>query len=433
MSRLTPDQLNALKDRNPCDAVAGQWVKLRRKGGRKGSSVGPCPMCSDDPQSKSSTRFECDADKWVCAVCQDGGDVIRLIEKREGISFVAAVERLGGAREESITPAVAERRGQQDFKAGVAGDDPLNVPPAYDADPRLIEAWHRGWRKANAAEATAARYRTRERERLYGFWRAGSRLAGTMVASYHATRGIVAPENARLKYHPDMISFADGREVEPTIAHRGPAQLAAIIGPDGKFAGLHTTWIDLAGPKGKAEIVHPETGEVLPSKKVRGTKAGGYIDLGGCDAATARRMIAGEGVETVLAVYTALVRAGRDVSDTAFRCSVDLGNLAGRATSTLAHPCLKSPAGRAQRVPGPDPDMTSPAMPVPDTITELVLLGDGDSDPFLTRNALTRAKARHAREDRAVRVRFAPDGLDFNDMINRPAKGEEIQDTDDNE
>lgn len=433
MSRLTADQLNALKERNPCDAVAGQWVKLRRKPGRTGLYIGPCPMCSDDSQSKSSTRFECDADKWVCAVCQDGGDVIRLVEKREGVSFVTAVERLGGAREEMITPAVAERRGYQDYKAGVAGDDPLNIPPAYDHDPRLVDGWHRGWQKAKRQAVAADRYRARERERLYGFWRAGLRFAGTPIEEYHALRGIIAPPNARLKYHPDMLSFADGREIEPTIVHRGRAQLAAIIGPDGKFAGLHTTWIDLARPKGKAEIVHPETGEVLPSKKVRGTKAGGYIDLGGCDAGRARRMIAGEGIETVLAVYTALVRAGRDVSDTSFRCAVDLGNLAGRAAETLAHPSLKSAAGRAQRIPGSTPDMTSPAMPVPDNIAELVLLGDGDSDPFLTRHALTRAAARHSRADRLVRVRFAPDGLDFNDMINRPATGEEMQEVDDNE
>jgi hypothetical protein len=70
-------------------------------------------------------------------------------------------------------------------------------------------------------------------------------------------------------------------------------------------------------PKGKAQIIHPDTGEVLPAKKVRGSKAGGYIDLGGARAAS--RMIAGEGIETVAAVHTALKRAGRDLSRTLFR------------------------------------------------------------------------------------------------------------------
>jgi hypothetical protein len=56
-------------------------------------------------------------------------------------------------------------------------------------------------------------------------------------------------------------------------------------------------------------------------------------------------------------------------------------------------------------------------MPVPDSVNELVLLKDGDSEPFLTMNAIERASRRHAREGRAIRVPFVPDGLDYNDVM----------------
>jgi hypothetical protein len=415
---IPDDQLNALKDRNPVHDVAAQWVTLRIK--RKGKYVGPCPICSDDPHSKTASRFDCDADKWMCAVCADGGDVIKLVAKREALDFVGAVERLGGVREEVQTPALAHKAGLRAHQAGL----PLGeVPAPFGADHALRVAWVAGWAEGRKRADYEAVARHRERARLYEFWAGpqgapvARRWPGTPVEVYLANRGLEAPDNARLKYHPSMPLFCDGRERDPVLAHRGPAMLAALIGADGRFAGLHITWLDLAGPKGKAHVLNPETGAVLPSKKMRGTKAGTYIDLGGGDPAAATRMIAGEGTETVLAVYTALKRAGRDVTRSTFRAAGDLGNLAGRALATLAHPTLKTEGGRPQRVPGPDPDLTSMAMPVPDTVPEVVLLGDGDSDPFLTRNALERASRRHARDGRSIRVSFAAAGLDFNDMM----------------
>lgn len=416
--RLTDEQLHALKDRHPVSDLAGQWVKLRRK--RKGEFVGPCPICSDDPQSKTAGRFECDADKWVCAVCADGGDVIALVMRREGVDFAGAIERLGGGRAEVITPEIAERRGLQAFqRLGVAADMPPAFPDGYDD--RLRAAYVEGWRKAARRANYAAMARERERTRLHAFWRETAPLAQAEgLHHYFRSRGLdLPPDRARLGWHPSMPYFADGREHEPLLIHRGPAMLAPILAPDGRFSGLHITWLDPRTPKGKAELRHPVTGEALPAKKVRGSKAGGYLDLGGAPAASARRMIAGEGIETVLAVYSALRRAGRDLSATMLRAGVDLGNLAGRAVETVDHPELKTGNGRPQRVPGLEPDLASPAMPVPDEIDDLVLLGDGDSDPFLTRMAMERAAARHARPGRLVRIRFAPAGQDFNDMIAR--------------
>ena len=44
-----------------------------------------------------------------------------------------------------------------------------------------------------------------------------------------------------------------------------------MIGPDGKFSGVHQTFLDLATPKGKAAIFDPKTGEALDAKKTRGS------------------------------------------------------------------------------------------------------------------------------------------------------------------
>jgi hypothetical protein len=38
-------ELEELKDRNPCDKIAGQWVSLRRHGKK---FIGPCPIHSPD-------------------------------------------------------------------------------------------------------------------------------------------------------------------------------------------------------------------------------------------------------------------------------------------------------------------------------------------------------------------------------------------------
>jgi hypothetical protein len=410
-ARFSPDQLNALKDRNPVDAVAGQWVTLRRKG-RAGNYIGPCPICSDDPHAKTATRFECNADKWVCAVCADGGDVIKLICKREGLDFRGALDRLGGIREEKPTPDMARKAGLRAFFAG----DPLGeVPAPYGADNALRVAFVGGWSQGRKRADFEQRARLQERDNLRGFVKASTAIAGTPVEQYLALRGLVAPANARIRFHPSMPLFCDGRAYRPVMAHRGPAMLAPFYDAEGNGIGLHITWLDLSQPKGKVIVHNPETGEVLPSKKMRGTKAGGFIDLGG--ATDPARLIAGEGIETVLAVYTALIRAGRDISRTAFRAAGDLGNLAGRALNAIAHPTLKTANNRAQRVPGPDPDLNSPAMPVPESVTGLSLLGDGDSDPFLTRNALERSARRNARDGRSIRVHFAAAGLDFNDMM----------------
>jgi hypothetical protein len=371
--------LSQLKHDNPCNAIAARWVRLRKHGN---GMIGPCPICSRDRQSKSDGRFEIkDRDGWVCAACQAGGDVIALVQKVENLDFKGAIASLGGVRESD--PAGAAQRARD----------------------RAEEALR---------ERAAQRNRERERGKLHDLWNRASAPEGTAVETYFDRRRLKLPPSAgkRLRCVPDMPYFVHGGKGAAVI-HRGPAMVAPIVRADGKFSGMHFTWIDLAQPNGKAHILDPETNEPLPSKKVRGSKAGGVIQL--VKSSPMTRLIVGEGIETVLSVWHALNVVGRDLEGTAFWSAIDLGNLGGKAAGTLVHPTLKDAAGRARRVPGPEPDWASPMVHVPPGLDEVVLLGDGDSDSVVTQCALYRAQQRIGAG--TVRVAWALPGKDFNDLL----------------
>jgi DNA primase len=103
--RLSQTELDDIKARNPVADIARRYVVLRPQGAKL---VGPCPICSRDRASRNAARFEIKDDGWVCAVCSDGGDVIKLVTRVEGLDFKAAVEWLGGAQR--IDPAAAATR-----------------------------------------------------------------------------------------------------------------------------------------------------------------------------------------------------------------------------------------------------------------------------------------------------------------------------------
>jgi hypothetical protein len=356
--------LSQLKADHPCDEVAARFVRLRRHGKKL---TGPCPVCSKDRQSKGDGRFEVDRHGWVCAACSDGGDVIALVRRIEGCDFKAAVDWLGWVRESD--PAEAARREQ-----GRA---------ARDAE----------------REREAHTFRERERGKLHDIWNLALAPAGTAVEAYLTLRRLPLPPDAgkRLRCVPETPYFAHGGHDAPVL-WRGPAMVAPIVGPDGKFKGLHFTYLDPSQPKGKAGIFHPETGELMPAKKVRGSKAGGHIPLVG--PRTPTKLVIGEGIETVLAMWSLL--APEEIEGVAFWSAIDLGNLGGKAISTIPHPTLKDAAGRPRRVPGPDPDFESAALNVPAQVEEIILLGDGDSDRVITTCALYRAQTRLSAYDAAA-------------------------------
>jgi hypothetical protein len=382
VTRLTDAQKQDLRARTDMASLARELgADLRRSGGKM---IGSCPMCGG---GKRATRFAIDRERWVCAVCCDGGDCFALVMKATGCDFRSAVERLGGAR---ALDAEETRR--------------MELRRQLDENMRALRA------KA---------HRLREIHVAKRLWRRAGYRDFRIVERYLAARGCAIPNSAPLRgernaifYHGDDIG--EGGVSSPRIVFRGPAMLAAIVDNDGAFCGLHTTFLN-ADASGKASIVDPETGEELSAKKLRGVKEGGHIALRSC--AAPRRLFMGEGIETVLSVATALRDADRLRRGDAFWSAVDLSNLGGPAAASIAHPTLTTPAGRPRRLPGPQPDVDGPAIRIPDSVEELVLLGDGDSERVLTETALERARRRYAREGRVIRCAFAPQGRDFNDLL----------------
>lgn len=393
-TRMTEAEIEDIKQRNPIADMASGYTKLRKAGSRL---VGACPLCGGRAASSRFEVFEKDQG-WACAACHEGGDIIRLVEKVEGCDFRAAIERLGGR-------------------------------VAIDAT-RQREIFEERERKRLAREKASANYREAERKRLFQTWKSAAPIHGTIAARYLDGRGLQLPEHCPgLRFLPSM-AYWHGEQLDergrksPRQIHAGPAMCGAFIRPDGKFGGLHLTWLSTSDLDEKidmpvkAEILDPDSGEVLNSKKMRGSKTGAYIAIVMHDAP--RRLVIGEGIETVLAVWTSLADAGERLDDTAFWAAGDLGNMAGRATASIAHPMLKRPNGHAVRVPGDTPDPDDPGLSIPGSVAELVLLGDGDSETVLTEFAMRRAARRYASPRRTIRIAFAPQGLDFNDLLLAP-------------
>lgn len=431
----------------PVEAVARARAPALRRSGSE--LVGACPAgCSTQDGFAVSLR----KGVFTCRKGGAGGDAIALVQHLDGCDFLAACEVL-------------------------TGRPPPGRDAAETAEERAARERALAARAARRREEEARRdqaehdFREAERKACWALWRRAERaLAGTPVEAYLRLRALkLPPPGAHLRYAPDHPLFGTPRQDERgrrdyPVIHRGPAMLAAILGPDNRFAGVHATWIDPrimsgdmpADSDGKARIVDPATGEIAPARKARGSTKGGRIELvrwpwcgangqqperwspDGANGASPERagplrLFLGEGRETVLAAWCELAEQAPEVAaESAFWSAIDLGNLGGRAAASVPHPTLTATdrrgATRPVRVPGPEPDPAWPAIPIPDSVRHLYLLGDGDSEPFATRCALVRAALRYARladaangagparGGRDCHVIMAPDGADWNDV-----------------
>lgn len=334
--------------------------------------TGPCPRCGGTDRFSVNTRKQ----QFLCRACDtDGGkgDQIALVMFVLGMDFGAALEWLCGPRVEIS----AEERAKRDRE----------------------EADHK-----RQKDAIAAKEREKAIRLARNVWEQGQPAEGTAVRAYLTRRGIAPALFPRLpvclRYHPDLAYVVDidgaGRSI-----HRGPAMLAAIQGPDGRFIGVHRTWIDLDQPKGKARILHPVTGEACQSKKMLGSKKGGTIRLTG--NAVRPVLVMGEGIETTLSALVAGVHA-----DAAFWAGADLGNMAGQRMM-----------GKGQRYEGiPDLGDRDAFVP-PAGVDRLIYVMDGDSEPKSTRAKLVAGlrRAMALRPGLRGQIAVCPSGVDLNDVL----------------
>lgn len=381
--------LQRLKDHNPCTAVAQRYVKLRAGG--KGL-IGPCPACSENRQNIAATKFECWDAGWTCAGCNQGGDVIRMVQLAEQCDFIAAIGKLDGGAELLNNPA---------------------RPVDPEAERRAAEA--RDLRQREQQEEQNE-FREGERRRAWDLWERGRPVVEDSAGwAYLVKRGLDAALICRrLRFDATARFYVQDRP-KARLIHEGPALLACIV-REGHFYGLHRTFIDLSQPKGKARIVDPKDGGEPNAKKVRGSKKGGHIVLLG--PPDPRELYLGEGVEKVGAVATAFHAVGRELDGKAFWTSIDLQNIGGKAKDRLKHPSRKGPKGKQPlHVQGIEPDMAERAIEIPDSVERLVLLADSTSERFETQCVMVRAAARYARPGRTIVAAWPPAGIDFDEML----------------
>lgn len=86
--KLEHSQISRVQQANDIVDVISEHVKLTRKGREM---VGLCPFHDDH---KPSMNVNPDKQIFKCFACSAGGDVIKFVQMREGLTFMRAVERL---------------------------------------------------------------------------------------------------------------------------------------------------------------------------------------------------------------------------------------------------------------------------------------------------------------------------------------------------
>ena len=183
--------------------------------------------------------------KWTDAATNEHGDLLDLIRLHTGgASLRHAMEE---ARAFLVLPSAAPANGR-------------DHPCGYDRE----EAARRLWRRCRPID-------------------------GTHAEAYLHARAIGHCRFPALRFHPDLLHRGDDG------IHRLPALVAAVTGDDGAIEGVQRTWLDPKRPA-KADLARP--------RKALGRVHGRAVRFGGF--ASSATVLAGEGIETVLSVVTAV-------------------------------------------------------------------------------------------------------------------------------
>jgi DNA primase len=87
--RIRDEEIAVVRERSAIDEVVGEYLQLRGAGG--GSLKGLCPFHEEKTPSFNVTPAR---GIWYCFSCQEGGDVIKFVQKIDNLGFTEAVERL---------------------------------------------------------------------------------------------------------------------------------------------------------------------------------------------------------------------------------------------------------------------------------------------------------------------------------------------------
>lgn len=222
----------ALKRDHPvADVVLRYGIELRQQGR---TQVGRCPFHAD--RGRPNLHLYPDTESWYCFRCGVGGDVISLVERLEGLGFIAAVARLTASGDGQSPPRRARPRVVPSYSARnqlLSPEAQACLVAALDlytnrliADPQALDYLHgRG-----VDDATLALYRL-------GY------ASGEDLASYLLWRRLplgAAFEAGLLR--SDGGDFLAGRIVVPELRNGQPIWLIgrslAPIGKIPKYLGL---------------------------------------------------------------------------------------------------------------------------------------------------------------------------------------------------
>ncbi len=124
-------------------------------------------------------------------------------------------------------------------------------------------------------------------------WAMGRPIPGTLAERYLAGRKIIGLGSLpTLRFHPACFHIREGQP--PTDPpETWPALLTKVVDLDGRLTGLHRTWLD-PDSAGKAPVI--------PPRKAMGRLIGNGVRVG----TPTDILAAGEGLETMLALHSAL-------------------------------------------------------------------------------------------------------------------------------
>jgi len=381
-TRLSPSEIAAIKATNPVEALVESRIHLSRPNAR-GISSGMC-LCKP-VRGKAPFWVNTVNNTWGCLRGGCGGDVFGYLRQFEGLDFASAVQRLGGCPVVAQSPAVRQRKEREQKRI----------------EREKLE---------------------KERSQAFKIWNRGRPSFGTIVEAYFRHRGFEPLTTNSIHFAPTEPYYAhrDPNDDQPIVLWTGPAMVAAIVGPDRRFMGVHRTWLDPrlatgelpATASGKAVILGPD-GDPLPVKKMRGQKKGGAIRLND-PRYDCRRilLLIGGGIETTATALQACQRHGAEGDCYVGWAAGDLGNVSGAALG----PSEPHPDKPGHWIPSSNPNPDGPGLMPPEWADLIVLLGDGDSDALVTRARLECARRRYAAAGFKTATAMAPEGADFNDV-----------------
>lgn len=385
--RLPPRYLDDLRQRVDLADLIGRDVVLKRKGREY---VGLSPFTTEKTPSFTVVPAK---GFWHCFSSGEHGDCIGWLTGYHQMRFMDAVAEL--ARLAGLELPSGDLTGGE-----LAGGDAPEAAAEVAADRKRDRA---------AREVEREELALRKRRRGYDIWtsRTGG-ISGTLAETYLVeARGIPADLLTgceALGFRPDMplSEMVDGRYQE---IWRGPALLAAMQMPTGRFAACHVTWLATDG-SGKLELFEAP-GLRRKVKKVFGLPSGAAIRLG----PPSPEMCGGEGIETTL--------SGTALTGLPGWAAYSLDNIAGAGLGEgdFYPDRRKNKAGKWMRLPTTIPDMTRPGFLPPRLCRKFTLLGDGDTKDV---QALERKLIRACRRFIALGMQadyvMSSAGQDFNDV-----------------